>query len=354
MPNEDRLNKTEPATPRRREEAREQGQVAKSRDVNSAVVLLANLLVLAWLGGYAASGLASITRNMLSSASMNPLDIQGVMVLARNLMLPVALIVGPFMVAAVVASIIANVGQIGWIFTWKPIMPSWERVSPSKGFKRMVSKQSFGELVKSLAKISLIAGVAYLGLRSYMDTLITLAYESVGVMGEVIGRLSVDLLWRMTGMLMVLAALDYAFQRWMFEENLKMTPEEVKEEQKQREGDPKVKARVRRMQREIARQRIAQAVPTADVIITNPRHLAVALRYESEEMNAPSVVAKGAGHLAATIRSIARQHGVPVVQNRPLARALYKAVEVGEVIPLDLFQAVAEVLAYIFWLRKRT
>jgi flagellar biosynthetic protein FlhB len=172
-------------------------------------------------------------------------------------------------------------------------------------------------------------------------------------MGDVLGRVAVDILWRVIGLLIVLTALDFFYQRWLYEEDLKMSPEEVKEELKQREGDPKVKSRVRRMQRELTRQHLAEAVPTADVVVTNPKHVAVAIRYEVEEMSAPVVVAKGAGHLAATIRRLARQNSVPVVQNRLLARALYKAVEIGETIPYELYQAVAEVLAYIFWLRKR-
>jgi flagellar biosynthetic protein FlhB len=317
-------------------------------------VLLANCLVLMWLGSYTAAQLATVTQQMLSTASRAPLDIPGVIALAREVARPIVVIMLPFVLASVAATILASIGQVGWLFTLKPLAPNWERINPVEGVKKLVSKHALGELVKSILKVVLIGFMAYHGLRKNLWEVISLAEgSSVGSMGDVLGRVAVDILWRVIGLLIVLTALDFFYQRWLYEEDLKMSPEEVKEELKQREGDPKVKSRVRRMQRELTRQHLAEAVPTADVVVTNPKHVAVAIRYEVEEMSAPVVVAKGAGHLAATIRRLARQNSVPVVQNRLLARALYKAVEIGETIPYELYQAVAEVLAYIFWLRKR-
>lgn len=353
MASDDRLNKTEPATPRRREEAREQGQVAKSRELASVAVLLANCMILMWLGSNTASQMGSIIHQMLSTSSRGPLDIPGVMALAREVVAPVLTLMMPFVLASVAATLIANVGQVGWLFTFKPLAPNMERINPIAGIKRLFSKHALGELVKSLLKIFLIGFVAYKGLKKHIPELVSLAEGSVRVMGGVLGRITVDILWRVIGMLIVLTALDFFYQRWLHEEELKMSPDEVKEELKQREGDPKVKGRIRRMQRELTRQRLAEAVPTADVVITNPKRVAVALRYEVEEMSAPMVVAKGVGHVANMIRKLARQNGVPVVENRFLARALHKSVDVGESIPYELYQAVAEILAYIFWLRKR-
>lgn len=354
MASEDKLNKTEPATPRKREEAREQGQVAKSRELASVAVLLANCLVLMWLGSYTVSQLASVTQKMLSTASRGPLDIQGVIGLAQEVAQPILVIMWPFVLASVAATIIASIGQVGWLFTLKPLAPNLDRVNPIEGIKRLFSKHALGELVKSILKVVLIGLVAYHGFRKHMWEVISLAEgTSVGSMGVVLGKVAVDILWRVIGMLIVLTALDFFYQRWLYEEDLKMSPDEIKEELKQREGDPKVKSRVRRMQRELTKQRLGEAVPKADVVITNPRHVAVAIRYSAEEMSAPVVVAKGAGHLAAIIRRLARKNGVPVVQNRFLARALYKRVDIDEMIPYELYQAVAEILAYIFWLRKR-
>lgn len=353
MASDDKLNKTEPATPKRREEAREQGQVAKSKELASVAVLLANCLVLMWLGGQTTDRLAEIVQQMLGSLNHAPLDVQGVMSLAEQLTGPVLMLMVPFLIASVAATFLANVGQTGWLFTFKPLTPSWEKINPVEGVKKLVSKQAMGELVKAVLKIVLIGLVAYQGLSKHFLTIISLANGTLADVGEVLAEVSIDILWRVIGLLVVLSALDYFFQLWLHEENLKMSPDEVKEEFKQREGDPKVKSRIRRMQRELTRQRLAVDVPTADVVITNPRNLAVALKYEATEMNAPVVVAKGAGHLAAMIRKIARRHSIPVVENRLLARALYKAVEVGDTIPYHMYQAVAEVLAYIFWLRKR-
>ena len=353
MATDDRLNKTEPATPRRREEAREQGQVAKSRELSSVAVLLANCLVLMWLGSYTAHQMATITQKMLATSYRSTLDIPSVIALAREIIVPVGMLMWPFAVASMAATLLANVGQVGWLFTFKPLAPSWERVNPIAGVKRMFSKHALGELVKSLLKVSLIGVVAYYGLKKHLWEVVALAQGSVGNLGEVLWRVAIDILWRVIGLLIFLTVLDFFYQRWLYEEELKMSTEEVKEELKQREGDPKVKGRIRRLQRELTRQRLSEAVPTADVVITNPKHVAVALRYVAEETNAPVVVAKGAGHISKLIRKIARKSGVPVVENRFLARAIYGAVEVGEVIPYDLYQAVAEVLAYIFWLRKR-
>jgi flagellar biosynthetic protein FlhB len=353
MASDDSLNKTEPATPRRREEAREEGQVAKSRELASVAVLLVNCMILMWAGGYTISQMAAMTHKMLGTASRGMLDIPAVIDLAKEIIIPALALVWPFAVASIAATLLANIAQVGWLFTLKPLAPSWEKIDPISGVKKLVSKHAFGELVKSILKIVLVSFVAYQGFRIHMLELISLADGSVGDMGNVLGRVAVDILWRVVGLLIVLSALDFFYQRWLFEEELKMSPEEVKEELKQREGDPKVKSRIRRMQRELTRQRLAEAVPTADVVITNPRRVAVAVRYEAEEMDAPIVVAKGAGHLANMVRKLARQNGVPVIENRFLARALYKSVEVGELIPYDLYQAVAEILAYIFWLRKR-
>ena len=210
---------------------------------------------------------------------------------------------------------------------------------------------SLFELTKSLIKILFVGGVAFIMVKGELLTIPSLIQYSVIDIFSFIGRVSLKICFNVSLVLILLAVLDFAYQRWDHEKNLKMTKQEIKDEHKQTEGDPKVKARIRSIQLETARQRMMEAVPDADVIITNPTHLAVALKFEAEEMIAPCVVAKGAGYIADKIKQIASEHGVPVIENRPLAQTLFKAVEIGGVIPADLYKAVAEILAYVYRLK---
>jgi flagellar biosynthetic protein FlhB len=259
----------------------------------------------------------------------------------------------PLLLTVVITGFLSNYLQIGFIFSPEAVAPKMEKIDPFKGFARLFSLRSLVELVKSVLKMAVIAVIVWFTLKDELRNLIPLMDDSLmGILvytGKVIFRIMITTCW----VLIVLALMDYLYQRWEYEKGLRMSRQEVKDEYKQSEGDPFVKARIRRIQREIARKRMMANVPKADVVVTNPTHLAVAIRYDADKMYAPVVVAKGAGYMAEKIRDIARTHGVPVIENKPVAQLLYKMVDVDGAIPEDLYRAVAEILAYVYGLKER-
>lgn len=259
----------------------------------------------------------------------------------------------PVIAGALAMGVAANVCQGSLVFTGVPLTPNMERINPVSGLKRIVSRRALLELVKALLKVSIVGLAAFLSVAPRVWELARLPALSPQDAVVFTGDLASQVVLRTAGALLLVAAVDYAYQRWEHEKNLRMTRDELKEELKETEGDPKLRGRIRQRQREIARRRMMAAVPKADAVVTNPTHYACALVYESGRMPAPRVVAKGRNHLAVRIREIAREHHVPVVQNPALARALYAAVEVGECIPPELYRAVAEVLAFVYRLRGK-
>jgi flagellar biosynthetic protein FlhB len=260
----------------------------------------------------------------------------------------------PIMLAIVVVAILANCLQVGAVWSVEPLAPKASKIDPLEGAKRIFSKRSFVELAKSLAKIIIVGWAAFSVLDEEIGRLGQLMYqENVQIM-RYLGETSFKVMTRSCYIIAILALLDYLYQRWEFEQNIKMTKQEVKEEFKQTEGDPLVKARIRSIQREMARRRMMEEVKKADVIITNPTHISVALRYDVATMTAPKVVAKGAEKLAFRIREVAQAHRVPLVENKGLAQNLYKSVDIGREIPSELYRAVAEVLAYVYGLKGRS
>jgi flagellar biosynthetic protein FlhB len=253
----------------------------------------------------------------------------------------------------IAAGLLVNYFQVGFLFSAQPLTPDLSKIDPIKGFKRLFSLRALAELIKNCLKILIISVVVYLTLTAEAENTLMLADRSIWDIMACVGDITFKIIFRTCWILLFLAGLDYLYQRWEFEKSLRMTRQEVKDEHKQSEGDPMVKARIRRIQREIARRRMMSKVPKADVVITNPEHLAVALKYDPEKMFAPVVVAKGAGEVAEKIRRIARDSGVPVLENKPLARAMYKLVKVNDAIPETLYRLVAEVLAYVYSLRPR-
>jgi flagellar biosynthetic protein FlhB len=231
------------------------------------------------------------------------------------------------------------------------IAPKLNKLSPISGMKRLVSIKALVELAKSIIKLLFIGTIAYLLVKSDMEAFPVLIHQEVGQILVFIARVSLKISFFVCLALVVLAVLDFLYQRWQHEKDLKMTKQEVKDEQKQTFGDPKVKSRIRSMQMEMARRRMMEAVPEADVVITNPTHLAIAIKFDAEEMIAPQVLAKGAGHVAQRIKEIASENQIPLVEDKPLAQALYKMVELGDYIPAELYRAVAEVLAYVYRLK---
>jgi flagellar biosynthetic protein FlhB len=344
--------RTEQATPKRREDARKKGQVARSREIPAVSVMLMALALFYMLGGYVYLQTAGVLRGYLTQLDF-PLTSGSLHLLLWRSVRSFFSICWPFMVGLSLAALISGYLQVGSAISEEQLKPNLERIDPLKGLQRLFSKQSLVELVKSLGKVAVVGYVAYRVVRDEIGQLAPLAEQGVWEITAYIGAVCLRIaLWATLAMGAV-AALDYGFQRWQHEKRLMMTRQELKEEFKQTEGDPLIKSRVKGLQREMARRRMMAEVPKADVVVTNPTELAVALRYVAGQMEAPKVVAKGAGHLASRIRSLAAEHRVPVVEDKPLAQALYKTVEIGQQIPFALYAAAAEVLAYVYRLKGR-
>ncbi len=352
MAEESFQEKTEQATPKRREDARRKGQVARSSELSSIAILAAGLLALSALGSYMFDQLGIFMVDALTNGIFIELDPGSLHLSIGTWALGYARIVGPVVALLVVAALGINYAQVGVLFTLQPLTPKAERISPLSGLKRIFSSRGLVELAKGLFKIGAVVYVTYLTIDSDMDSLIAYMDMSVGQIFTLSGDITITLAFRIVLLLLIMAILDYAFQRWEYEKNLRMTRQEVREEVKQQEGDPMVRSRIRALQREMSQRRMMDDVMTADVVVTNPTHVAVALKYDMENMPAPRVVAKGQRLVAQRIKELARDAGVPLVENKPLARALFKVVRIGDEIPEDLFKAVAQVLAFVFQLKR--
>jgi len=345
--------KTQDATPHRRQEARKQGQVAKSQDLGSAMLLLAGLLVVLMTGGALVDFLGNYSQFQLGGEPWLSADVDFVMVQWNATLKALAARLLPIFGLVLLIAIGVNLAQVGFLFVPDKLAPDLSRINPLAGFKRLFSISSVMRLVFGIFKILIIGAVAFACLYGHRETILGLAGLSCMEIGVYLTEI---LLWTSIKIglaLLILALLDYAFQRWKHEQDLKMTTQEVREELKNLEGDPQVAARRRVVQRELAKARIAQAVPKADVVVTNPTELAVAIQYDPETMAAPVVVAKGAGMAAQKIRKLALEHGIPIIEKKPLARALYRDVEIDRPIPPDQYAAVAEILAYVYQLKGK-
>jgi len=344
--------KTEQATPKKREETRKKGQVAKSRDATSVAVLLA-CLVFFWFGSSAmVEKMMALARWLFTQSAQFNVNCNNIQILSIGLIYKTFAILSPLFLAAFSMALLANYLQVGFVLSSESVQPKLSKIDPIKGFQKLFSIRSLVELAKNIFKISLVGFVAYVIVRREIENFIPLMDQSVWVILVYIGSVAFKIILVVCLALIILAALDYIYQRWEFEKDLKMTKQEVKDESRQMEGDPLVKARIKRLQRDMARKRMMASVPEADVVITNPTHLAVALRYDQAGMFAPKVVAKGAGFIAENIKDIARKNNVPIVNNKPLARVLYKNVDVDEMIPANLYKAVAEVLAFVYRMKR--
>ena len=343
--------KTEPATPHRREEARKKGQVARSVELNSFGVLFFGTLFLLFAGPALARDMADLMRQILANLHTAPATTNDAVSMLVKVGLRVIVMLAPLFLAVLAIAIVVNGAQVGFRITPEALKPKPEKLDLVKGFKRLFSRRSFVELVRDLLKLAIIGVVAYYAVAAERDGFLSLADADIsGILTFAawsLFRVGIKIILA----LFLLAVGDFAFQRWDFERSIRMTKHEIKEEMRQHEGSPQLRSRIRQVQRELARMRMAREVPKADVVITNPTHMAVALKYDIETMSAPTVVAKGARLLAEKIKQIARDAGVPIVENKPLARALYSSVEVGGLVPAELYKAVAEVLAYVYRLR---
>lgn len=345
--------KTEPPTPKRRNKAREEGQVARSMELNNAVIFLAIIINFILFSKYIYSHLFDIFKWGFSDGLLFKINQGSLYNLMAFIMKNFLFIILPWMGIVMILGVIVNIYQVGWKITWKPVKPKLSKINPFKGFGRFFSVQSLLNLLKSIIKMVIVGVVLYYALKGEAENIIPLMDQSVGQILIYISKLTYKIFLKVLMILIPLAILDYLYQRYEFEENLKMTKEEVKDERKLAEGDPEVKAKIRSKQLEVIRRRMLQEVPKADVIITNPTHLAIALQYDKLSMDAPKVIAKGAGIIAERIKKIAEENNVPIIENKPLARALFKVVELGDYIPENFYKAVAEVLAYVYKLKNK-
>lgn len=343
--------KTEAPSQQRLDKAREEGQVPQSRELATFVVLMTGGAVLWWMAQSLGQTLSGVVRSSMQFDPGIARDPSHVMAQLSDQFSTAALALAPFLALMVLATLAAPLLLRGWLFSTKAFMPDFKRMNPLTGIKRMFSSQSLVELVKSLAKVGLLGVIAGWLIWANLDAIFSLSLESpataVQHMGDLIGK--VFLL--VSGAIIFIVVLDLPYQLWSYTSKLKMTKEELRQEAKESEGDPHIKARIRAQQREMARHRMMAAVPTADVVVTNPTHYAVALKYSEGKMGAPRVVAKGADAVAAHIRELAAENKVPLLEAPPLARALFRHTELGDEIPATLYAAVAEVLAYVFQLR---
>ncbi len=345
--------KTEDASSRKLGKSREEGQVAKSMEVTSVFVLLAGALSLFAAAFHFYQNMVRVLQYNLRFdriPELTPVDIVHLLGYHMERMLITCL---PVFAAVCLAALTANFAQVGFMISWKSLAPKPSRLNPISGFKQKFTSRAVVEFVKTLVKVFVISLVVYYAIKGELTDIARLYDNSTG---HILLFILLETFWifiKVCLIMLVVAILDYSYQRWKFLEEQKMTKKEVKDETKQTEGDPMVKSRIRQLQQEAARKRMMAAVPEADVVVTNPTRLAVALKYDNTQMDAPMVTAKGAGPVAENIRRIARENDVPLVEDKQLARNLYSHVDIEEAVPMEYYQAVAELLAYVYRLKNR-
>jgi flagellar biosynthesis protein FlhB len=344
--------KTEEPTPKKRQELKEKGEVAKSKELPSVAVLLAALVSLSLFGSFMFNHVQIIMKGAFSLPNIHNFNIPEFLQFTQNIIGRFIILLAPLFAAIFITAILSNVMQVGVIFSSESITPKLSKIDPIKGFGRLFSKQSLMELLKSLLKLAIVGGIAFLTVKGEMKNVALLGEMELNSIFVYILEIFFKIFIRCSLAMIVLVIIDYAFQKWDFENRNKMTKQEVKEDFKKSEGDPLIKSRIRSIQMDMARKRMMQNVPEADVVITNPTRLAIALKYDSSSMTAPKVIAKGSRKIAQKIREVASEHGIPVLENKELARNLYSLVEVGQEIPPALYQVVAELLAYIYRLKS--
>lgn len=341
--------RTEAPTARRLRQAREEGNVARSTDLTAALMLLTSIVLLYVFGARLFEAMMALLHRLLSSVDAgNPTRPDDVSAIAHYLMGLMGWTVLPLLMAIAGVGILVTASQTGLMLTGKPLIPKPSRLNPLSGVKRLVDARAAIRLVMSLGKVAIISTVAITIIMLDMDKIAALPAMTLGAAAAASANMAFMLAIKLAALLVILALLDFSFQKYQHTKDMRMTKQEVRQEMKDMDGDPLMKQRRARVARQLAMQRTAQEVPKADVVITNPTHLSIALRYDSENMAAPKVLAKGADFMAMRIRQIATANGVPLVERKPLARALYSSVEVGEEVPEEHYAAVAEILAYVY------
>lgn len=347
-------DKTEKATPKKKSDARKKGQVLQSREMSAAMILI---IMIVTLKAFGSSIYGEITQYMkkvfMQYLTMtDTLDFNVLANIFVDVMLVLAKTVLPLLLIAVLAALIVGYAQVGVLFTLETLKIQGNRINPLSGFKRIFSMRSVVEMVKSIIKIVIVGWTAYSYLKSKADEVITLMNADLFNVLSFIGDAAFAVALRICVAMVILGLLDYLYQKYDYEKNLKMTKQEIKDEYKQSEGNPEIKSRIKQKQRQMSMRRMMQEIPKADVVITNPTHFAVAVKYDSQKASAPFVVAKGQDYIALRIKQVAIDNKVQIVENRPLARTLFSTVDIGEAIPPDLYQAVAEILAFVYNLKN--
>ncbi|MDD2972121.1 MAG: flagellar biosynthesis protein FlhB [Lachnospiraceae bacterium] len=349
--------KTEAATQKKLEDARKEGQVAKSKELNTALSLMALFLILKIWVGNLGTDLLTMFQTIynkipdLSRCMDGQIPTDAIGGLIANVLLRMLVIILPIFAVGVLVAFLGDYMQVKWKPTTKPLQPKFSKMNPIKGMKKLFSVKSLVELLKSAVKIGFIIMVVYNTLKNQWKNVFLMYDISLNQGIAMIGSVAVDMGLRVSEIYLAVSLLDFLYERWKFGEDMKMTKQEVKDEYKNSEGDPQIKGKIRQKMREASQRRMMQELPKADVVITNPTHFAVALKYDPEISDAPIVVAKGSDNLAQRIKKVARENNVEIIENKPLARMLYANVEIGEMVPPELYQAVAEVLAMVYQMR---
>lgn len=346
-------DKTEEATPKKKSESRKKGQLPRSKDVGLAFTLLICTLVISLFSGFIAGNFKSDMIYFLSSDFKQEITDISAKNYGMFVMLRMAMGIFPVVIPIMVGGVVASLMQTGFLLTGEPLKPSLGKLNPLKGIKNMFSKRSLLELVKNLIVISIIGYLAYDFVMANYKSILSMGNVYFPSLGLEIKNLVMGIFTKITMLMIVLAIIDYVLQRRIFSKEMRMSKQEVKEEFKQMEGDPQVKGKIKQKQREMATRRMMQAVPDATVVITNPTHIAVALKYEEGGMNVPKVTAIGADNIAIKIKEIAKDNDIPIIENKPLARAIYDTLDIGSEIPGEMYQAIAEILALVFKMKKQ-
>ena len=346
-------DKTEEATGKKLSDARRKGQIARSKDIGLAAGLIACTLVLVTITGLIASTLVNEMVNTLQGGMLQEVSYMSLKVITLNFILKAGFCILPVAVPIMIFGVAANIAQSGFLITTEPLKPSLGKLNPISGFKNMFSKKSLADLAKNLAVVTIISYMAYQYVISNYDEILQISNLYLPSIGIEILNLIKGIFFQICLIMIVLAAIDFFVQKKFFKKDMMMTKQEVKDEYKQMEGDPKIKGKIKQKQREIASRRMMESVADATVVITNPTHLAIAIKYEDGKMEAPKVVAKGADFIAIKIKEVAKEKNVPIMENKPLARLLYEKVELDEEVPQDMYQAVAEILAMVFSLSNK-
>ncbi|WP_458631263.1 flagellar biosynthesis protein FlhB [Paenibacillus sp. CMAA1364] len=346
--------KTEKATPKKRQDSRKKGQVAKSQDVAGAVTLLSAFLCLMMLSGYFKDNFVHLYKDIFLNRLNTEVTINNVMMIFRQYGLQILILLAPLFITVFIMALVANLMQVGFLLSGDSLKMKFSNINPLKGLKNIFSMKSVVEFAKSILKLTIIGYLVYSTLWNSRVEIASLSQRNIENTLLFMAELSINLGIKVAIALFILSVLDYIFKKYEHEKSIKMSKQDIKDEYKNIEGDPLIKGKIRERQRRMAMQRMMQEIPKADVVITNPTHFAIALKYDANNMEAPTIIAKGQDYVALRIKEIAKEHAIITMENKPLARALYQRAEIGDSIPADLFQAVAEILAYVYKLKGNT